>query len=757
MAQHYSNDKPTKTKLGIKFVEKTILSELNPEQLKAVTYDEGSMLVLAGAGSGKTKVLTTRIAWLVKNNKVKCNEILAVTFTNKAAKEMMYRVANLLKADTKSMWIGTFHSIALKLLVKHHAQANLPQHFRILDSQDQLNLLKHLIKEANLDEDRYAPKEMQRFINYQKEHGIRAKDLTASKFREQNFIDVYGKYEVACQKDGLVDFTELLLRSYELLSTHKNILQVYQKQFRHILVDEFQDTNELQYNWLKLLVKEDTCIFAVGDDDQSIYSFRGARVANMKSFLEDFHIKNPIRLEQNYRSTTIILEAANNVIGNNSDRIGKRLWTNNSQGEEIRLYEGYTEDDEAYFVADEIKSLQQKGIHLSEIAVLYRSNAQSRIFEQFFYTRGIPYRVYGGLRFFDRQEIKHTLSYLRLIVNENDNEAFLKVVNFPARGIGAKTIEILQNIALEKNLSLYQACAFLEGKSKVSLSKFTSLIELMQKETQGLSLSENINYIINASGIKAHYAQEKHTSTERLENLNELVNAVNDFNAENGEDPIMSFLAHTVLDSGDPQLINPDNAVQLMTVHASKGLEFKVIFLVGLEEGLFPHENCLDSVKELEEERRLMYVAITRSKELLYLVRACSRQLWGKRHSTVLSRFVEEIVKVNQEILLNISGLSQLGKSILNSYGIEQSKLDTKRNEKHSAIVNPETRTSRVEVSGMSLKIGDMVRHTKFGNGQIMHLNVEGSKMMADVFFVDVGTKTLDLNIAKIEKITNYS
>ncbi|MFN7094759.1 MAG: UvrD-helicase domain-containing protein, partial [Burkholderiales bacterium] len=461
-----------------------ILSDLNSEQLRAVTHADTSMLVLAGAGSGKTKVLTTRIAWLIMKNYAITHEILAVTFTNKAAKEMLHRVSGLLQADTKYMWIGTFHSIALRLLSKHNVEAGLPPYFQILDSQDQLGLLKRLIKSANLDEDRYPARELQKFVNHQKEQGIRASGLSPDGLRQEHWINLYADYEATCNRDGLVDFTELLLRSYEMLSMNEQILNSYRKQFRHILIDEFQDTNQLQYRWLTLLGGENTRLFAVGDDDQSIYSFRGAKVTNMKAFLQDFKVTQPIRLEQNYRSTPNILAAANAVIENNSERIGKNLWTEKSHGEKIKLYEGYTEEDEAYFVADEIKTLTSAGVKLSDIAILYRSNAQSRVFEQLFYNRNLPYRVYGGLRFFDRQEIKHVLAYLRLVLNPNDNEAFLRVVNFPVRGIGSKSIEHLQSLAQEQQLSLFQACQLVDGRPKQSLAKFTDLIHLMKTESE---------------------------------------------------------------------------------------------------------------------------------------------------------------------------------------------------------------------------------------------------------------------------------
>lgn len=729
-----------------------ILLNLNSEQSRAVTYaPDKSMLVLAGAGSGKTKVLTTRVAWLVKHCAIDMSNILAVTFTNKAAKEMLYRVSNLVTvpANNKDVWIGTFHAISLRLLSKHHQQASLPAYFQILDSYDQLNILKRLIKAANLDEAHYVPKELQKFINGQKEHGLRASSLVADGLRQEYWIKLYADYEALCNRDGLVDFTELLLRSYELLLANPEILDYYQSKFQHILIDEFQDTNQLQYQWLKLIGGKKSRLFAVGDDDQSIYAFRGAKVANMQTFIGDFKVDSPIRLEQNYRSTPEILAAANAVINNNSGRIGKNLWTDKKTTEKIHLYEAYTEEDEAYFVADEISKLVQQGVNLSEIGVLYRSNAQSRVFEQFFYNRGLAYRVYGGLRFFDRQEIKHTLSYLRLLLNEGDDEAFLRIVNFPTRGIGAVALKHLQEAAANNNVSLFKACSLLEGRGAANLVAFTELVKLMQKEIATLTLPETISYIIESSGLKEHYKSDKRAGIERLENLNELVSAVTNFKAPDDTNTVTAFLAHAVLESASEGQQNIEQAVQLLTVHAAKGLEFKVVFIVGLEDGLFPHENCLNVTRELEEERRLMYVAITRAEEKLYLLRACSRLMWGKRQSAPISRFVNEIPG---ELISNISGISEIGSSSLMDFGADM--VTDCGGFGGFATDNPETRISRVKLSDkdLTIKIGDMVKHAKFGNGKVMHLNVDGKKMTGEIFFIGVGKKMLDLNIAKIEK-----
>lgn len=722
-----------------------ILNELNSEQLKAVTLDDQSALILAGAGSGKTKVLTTRIAWLIKNSYLGVSEILAVTFTNKAAKEMVSRIATLLNINVKSMWIGTFHGLSLRILSKYYDFAGLIQHFQILDSNDQLTIIKKLIKNANLDEDKNSAKDFQKFINIQKEQIKRAKDVIVDNFRTQNYVRIYKDYEDLCNKNSLLDFTELLLRSYELLKNNPQILQFYQNQFKHILIDEFQDTNYLQYQWLKLLASRDTIMFAVGDDDQSIYSFRGAKVQNMKSFMNDFHVKAPICLEQNYRSTQIILDAANSVIKYNYNRIGKNLWTKKKYNEKIRLYEGYTEEDEAYFVVDEIQSLLKLNYKPSDIAILYRSNAQSRSFEHIFYTKHIPYRVYGGLRFFDRQEIKNIMAYLRLMLNTKDNEAFLRIVNFPSRKIGAKTIEELQDVATLHSVSLFAACDLLNGKSRANLIKFTELIKDLQDSCLGLSLSDIISLIIEKCKIKEFYLEEKNTGSERIENLNELINAVDRYSKEQEEVTLQSFLAYAVLESNEGQASNQEHAVQLMTVHAAKGLEFKVVFVVGLEEGLFPHNNSFNVNDGLEEERRLMYVAITRASESLYLLRACSRMLWGNRLMAPISRFVNEIP---EDLIINISGISKIGISNFEGISLKDSKEET-------SVTLPVIKQSWVTLHDhvTTVKIGDIINHMKFGDGKVVKINTDSNKAIAEVVFSTSGRKTLDLNIAKFTKV----
>lgn len=730
-----------------------LLASLNQEQVRAVTHTAGSLLVLAGAGSGKTKVLTTRMVWLIQQSQLSVHELLAVTFTNKAAREMLQRVSKLLDVNTSAMWVGTFHALALRLLRLHYQEAGLSANFQIIDNADQLTLLKRLIRSKNLDEERYTPRELQKYINAQKEHCLRAAQISGEGLRGQHWLELYALYEASCQRDNLVDFTELLLRSYELLSMNQELKEKYCQQFKHILVDEFQDTNQLQYQWLQLLVGMDTTIFAVGDDDQSIYSFRGAKVSNMQAFMRDFAAPEPLRLEQNYRSTPVILAAANAIIDNNSQRMGKNLWTEKLTTDKIRLYEGYTEEDEAYFVIDEINNLRSKGIELAEMAILYRSNAQSRVFEQHLYQRGIAYRVYGGLRFFDRQEIKRVLAYLRLIINPDDNEALLRVINFPARGIGMKTVETLQQIAEQQQCSLYAASTHLSGKTRITLAKFTDLLKLLQAKAQSLSLAEIISSVIEESGMREFYRQVGREGEERLDNLNELITATADFISADQCNPVVEFLAHAVLESVDNQAQNFESAVQLMTVHAAKGLEFNVVFVVGLEDGLFPHDNSLQQQDSIEEERRLMYVAITRAREKLYLLRACSRSLWGKRLLAPISRFVNEIPT---ELILNLSGVSRIGASRIPEY-LSTNSLPTGSlpTGSYQAETNSNSASERTALADKNLgfKIGDMVRHTKFGNGKILRLNADGKKITAEVFFIGLGKKTLDLNIAPLERI----
>jgi DNA helicase-2/ATP-dependent DNA helicase PcrA len=659
------------------------LDGLNEQQLEAVTLPHQSALVLAGAGSGKTRVLTTRIAWLIQTGPVSPQGLLAVTFTNKAAKEMLTRIAAMLPINTRGMWVGTFHGLCNRLLRVHHREAGLPQLFQILDTQDQLAVIKRLMKTLNLDEERYPPRQAQWYIAGNKEEGRRAQDAEVYDDFTRGMQPFYGAYDELCQREGVVDFAELLLRSYELLERNAELRAHYASRFRHILVDEFQDTNRLQYRWLQLLAGESphgaastaalpgtaphagaagsapSVIFAVGDDDQSIYAFRGASAANMHDLQRDFHIERVIRLEQNYRSHGHILDAANALIRHNRKRLGKNLWTSDGKGELLRVYEAATDLDEAAFIVDEVKALNAEGVDLHAMAVLYRSNAQSRVLEHALFSAGVAYRVYGGLRFFERQEVKHALAYLRLIANPDDDNAFLRVVNFPARGIGTRTVEQLQALARERGASLWAAArekanaAGARAEAR-GVPAFVELIERMRAATQNLPLAETIDHAIDASGLRQHYKNEKE-GTDRLENLGELVNAAATFVAERdvqpaGEgaqidepDELTAFLAHAALEAGEHQAEAGSSALQLMTAHSAKGLEFHAVFVSGLEEGIFPHENSLTEADGIEEERRLMYVALTRARRRLYLSLAQSRMLHGQTRYGVASLFFREI------------------------------------------------------------------------------------------------------------------
>ncbi|HEX5766807.1 MAG TPA: UvrD-helicase domain-containing protein, partial [Burkholderiales bacterium] len=570
------------------------LEHLNPEQLAAVTLPDEHALILAGAGSGKTRVLTTRIAWLIKGGRVAPSGILAVTFTNKAAREMLTRVAAMMTGNPRGMWIGTFHGLCNRMLRAHAREAGLAPAFQILDSQDQLGAIKRLLKAMNVDEERFPAREVQYFINDRKEEGVRARDVAPADENTRRFTELYAAYDEQCQREGVVDFPELLVRSYELLSRNEILREHYARRFRHILVDEFQDTNRLQYRWLKLLRSQDAKYFCVGDDDQSIYTFRGAYVGNMADFEREFKVAQVIRLEQNYRSHGNILDAANALIAINRNRLGKNLWTAAGKGEPVRVFEGESDADEARWIVEEVQALAREGTALSQMAVLYRSNAQSRVVEHALFSQGIAYRVYGGLRFFERAEIKHALAYLRLIATPEDDNAFLRVANFPPRGIGARTIEQLQDAAKQAGVSLYKAS---EGNAKAG--PFRLLIENLRKQTEGLPLKEVVDAVIARSGLIEHYKTERE-GADRIENLEELVNAAAAFTeeervSESGEalDPLTAFLTHAALEAGEHQAGEGQDALQMMTVHSAKGLEFDVVFISGLEEGLFPHEQSV--------------------------------------------------------------------------------------------------------------------------------------------------------------------
>ena len=710
-----------------------ILSGLNPEQLEAVTLPHQSALILAGAGSGKTRVLTTRIAHLIQSGQASPHGILAVTFTNKAAKEMAARLSAMLPINTRGMWIGTFHGLCNRLLRAHHAEAGLPAQFQILDGQDQLAAIKRLLKGLNVDSERYPPKQVQHFINGNKEAGIRAQQVEAHDTYGRRLTEFYAAYDDQCNREGVVDFAELLLRTHELLSRNQLLREHYQERFNHVLVDEFQDTNRLQYAWLKLLAGQRGAVFAVGDDDQSIYAFRGATTGNMREFERDFHLDKIIRLEQNYRSHGNILDAANALIKQNSGRLGKNLWTAEGAGEPIRVFQAATDQEEAVFIVEQVRALHGEGVALSDMALLYRSNAQSRILEHALFNAALSYRVYGGLRFFERQEIKHALAYLRLIASPHDDGAFLRVVNFPPRGIGGRTLEQLQAAAAAQQLSLWQAAAqrVLGGRPAASAAAFVELIEAMRAACAGLPLAEQIEHVLEASGLAAHYRASK-AEADRLENLEELVNAAAAFMGEQGveeeaspeQDVLATFLTHAALEAGEHQAASGSDALQLMTVHAAKGLEFHTVFMSGLEEGLFPHDNSLNEPEGREEERRLMYVAITRARRRLYLSFAQSRMLHGQVRYGIASRFLSELPA---ELLVPVGATAA-------AYAPQPA---------HSPG-RGETRP------GGAWNIGQNVVHPKFGAGVIVNCEGRGTDARVQVNFSQGGLKWLALEYAKL-------
>ena len=709
------------------------LEHLNPEQLAAVTLPDEHALILAGAGSGKTRVLTTRIAWLVKGGRVAPSGLLAVTFTNKAAREMLTRVSAMLPVNPRGMWMGTFHGLANRMLRAHHGEVGLPQAFQILDSQDQLAAIKRLLKGMNVDEDRFPPREVQYFINGRKEEGVRAGDVPLADDVTRRYVELYAAYDEQCQREGVVDFPELLLRSFELLRRNEILREHYSRRFRHILVDEFQDTNRLQYRWLKLLAGKSSFIFAVGDDDQSIYAFRGANVGNMADFERDFRVSKVVRLEQNYRSHGNILDAANALIANNRNRLGKNLWTSAGKGEPLRVFEGESDTDEARWLVEEVQALAREGTRLSHIAVLYRSNAQSRVVEHALFSQGIPYRVYGGLRFFERAEIKHALAYLRLVAMPDDDNAFLRVVNFPPRGIGARTIEQLQEAAKQTGFSLYES---IPENSKTAA--FRKLIEDLKNETQGLPLTEIVEHVVARSGLLEHYKTERE-GADRIENLSELVNAAAAFTeeereAESGEaiDPLTAFLTHAALEAGEHQAGEGQDALQMMTVHSAKGLEFDAVFLTGLEEGLFPHEQSVTERDGLEEERRLAYVAITRARERLYLSHAQTRMLHGQTRYNVPSRFLEEIP---EGLMKWLTPRFSKQKAIAPDFSRSKDSLVMKRTRDY----------------GSGFRIGQNVMHPKFGPGVIVDAEGQGSDARVQVNFGSQGVKWLAVAVAKLQ------
>ncbi len=710
----------------------SLLSGLNPEQQAAVTLPAQSALILAGAGSGKTRVLTTRIAWLISTGQASAHSILAVTFTNKAAKEMLTRLSAMLPINVRGMWMGTFHGLCNRMLRAHHREANLPQTFQILDSADQLSAIKRVMKALNVDDEKFPPREVQGFINSGKEQGLRAHEVEAYDSYTRRKVEIFAEYDAQCQREGVVDFAELLLRCHELLARNSELREHYQARFKHILVDEFQDTNPLQYRWLKLLAGRNNALFAVGDDDQSIYAFRGANVGNMQELLRDFHVDKVIKLEQNYRSHGNILEAANALITRNHNRLGKNLWTAEHKGEMLRVYEAPTDADEARFIVEEAQHLNHEGVRFSEMAVLYRSNAQSRVLEHALVAGGVAYRVYGGLRFFERQEIKHALAYLRLIQNPDDENALLRVINYPTRGIGARSIEQLQEVASSQNVSLWQAAQHAGGK----VAAFVALINMMREGTRELPLPEIMEHVLQHSGLVTHYQNEtgakKREAEERLENLNELINAATLFVYENEDDSLTAFLTHAALEAGEHQAGDQDDALHMMTVHAAKGLEFHSVFITGLEEGLFPHQNSQMEDGGPEEERRLMYVAITRARRRLYLSFAQSRMLHGQINYSLMSSFLRELP---DELLHWITPRVAAHNPMTLSYAPQE----------HSATTHP-----HLPAASSAWRIGQGVFHQKFGEGVIVNIEGGGADMRVQVNFKRAGAKWLALEYAKL-------
>ena len=716
-----------------------IIESLNDAQRQAVSAPARSMLVLAGAGSGKTRVLVHRIAWLIKIEHISPYNILAVTFTNKAAKEMRGRVEDLLQISARSMWIGTFHGLAHRLLRQHSKEAKLPDTFQVIDSDDQLRLIKRLMKALNIDDKKWPPKQVVWFINAQKDEGIRAKDIReeSDDIYQQTMLQIYRAYEELCARSGLVDFAELLLKAYETLRDNADLLAFYRSRFKQVHVDEFQDTNTVQYAWLRLLTEGQDNLFVVGDDDQSIYGWRGAKVENMFNFQKHYPNHLLIRLEQNYRSTGNILKASNALIACNEGRMGKELRTDDSDGDLISLYSAFNEQDEAYFVVERIRKWVAEGRLRSDVAILYRSNAQSRQFEERLMGTGTPYRVYGGLRFFDRMEIKNALAYLFLMAHKGNDSAFERIINTPTRGVGAKTLDDIRGLAKEKQITLWQAMIELmkaghfTPRAENALKGFVQLINGLAEQAKELELYEQVKSAIEKSGLIEFYKKEKGDKGEaRVENLEELVNAARqfDYDEENEENQneLDLFLAHAALESGDAQADDFEDCVQLMTLHSAKGLEFPLVFMVGLEEGLFPSQQSVDDIARLEEERRLCYVGMTRAMKLLYMSYAESRRLYGKENYPRPSRFLKEIpAEQLQEIRLRANV---------------------------SKPVRPK-KTFKSTVIGTSgrYQLGQRVRHEKFGEGVVLQVEGDGSQERVQINFSTAGMKWLMLSYAKLE------
>lgn len=717
-----------------------LLDGLNDKQRDAVAAPPQHMLVLAGAGSGKTRVLVHRLAWLMQVERVAPYSLLAVTFTNKAAQEMRNRIEQTIGVSLNNLWMGTFHGLSHRMLRAHYLEAGLPQGFQIIDSDDQYRLVRRVLKALNLDEKHWPPKQIQWFINARKDEGQRPGTMDAhGDFSLQTMIKIYAAYQEMCDRSGLVDFAEILLRSFELLKQQPQIRGHYQQRFRHILVDEFQDTNSIQYEWLRLLAGTESKVMIVGDDDQSIYGWRGAKVENIQQFLRDYPEPVTIRLEQNYRSTGTILTAANSVIAHNSDRLGKDLWTDGEQGEAISLYTAFNELDEARFIVGRIREWKREGGKLIEAAVLYRNNAQSRVLEEALIQDGINYRIYGGLRFYERQEIKDALAYLRLINNRQDDAALERIINTPVRGIGDTTMDKVRENARSLQITLWQslqqmlATKQLTGRAANAISTFVQLIDQLEADSKDLSLDEQADHVIQLSGLMAMYLAEKGEKAQtRVENLNELVNACANATYVNTEEmtPLAAFLSQAALEAGEYQAEEHSDAVQLMTLHSAKGLEFPLVFICGLEEGMFPSQQSGDDSERLEEERRLCYVGMTRAMQKLYLTHAESRRLYGQEQYNRPSRFIREIpADCLEEIRLttNVSKPTQM-----NRFGSAAS---------HSAFENT------------GFKLGQRVLHDKFGEGTVLNYEGTGPQSRIQVNFDELGSKWLVTAYARLEPV----
>ncbi len=719
--------------------QNSLIDSLNDAQRLAVSAPSQSMLILAGAGSGKTRVLVHRIGWQVQVEGVSIHNILAVTFTNKAAKEMRGRVEELLNISARSMWIGTFHGIAHRLLRRHAQQAKLPETFQVIDSDDQLRIIKRLVRSLNIDDKQWPPKQMMWFINAQKDEGIRARHMPEPNdvfLRTQ--LQIYKAYEEICDRSGLVDFAELLLRAHELLRDNEDVLEFYQDRFKQVHVDEFQDTNTIQYAWLRLLTEGKDNLFVVGDDDQSIYGWRGAKIENLYNFQTHYPNHQVIKLEQNYRSTGNILKSANALISQNEERMGKELWTDAGDGELISEYTAFNEQDEAYFVVEKIRKWVNDGGLRSDVAILYRSNAQSRQFEEKLMTTGTPYRVYGGLRFFERMEIKNALAYLRIMSNHNDDASFERVINTPTRGIGTKLIEDIRLLARTNEISLWKAAVELLTQKRLTaratnaLKGFLDLIKRLESEAEGKELFDKVKIIVEKSGLIEAYKKEKGEKGEaRIENLEELANAARLFDYEEDNEENLNeldmFLAHAALESGDSQSDEYEDCVQLMTLHSAKGLEFKMVFMVGLEEGLFPSQQSVDDAGRLEEERRLCYVGITRAMKQLFITHAESRRLYGKETYPRPSRFLKEIpAECLQEIRMRANVTRP--------------------------VVAVKKKPSTMQQVG-TYKLGQRVRHAKFGEGVVLQMEGEGTQERVQINFQSLGLKWLMISYAKLDTL----